>query len=175
MPSCTLKAQYVSANSPRRWTPKRTTLCLLKQYEDTLGQPCRDCPRIDWSNFPALHPMLATVLEWGHFLTDDQWATLEGVQARSLRVVVATVLESGRARAMNRNPDALQEKAERRKQRQQANKARGPFGAAPTEPSSPPQSRGRFWCWLWCYSSWFATSCRTRTSSKWKSYHWQRL
>ena len=42
MPFCLPKAHDVSAIS----------LCLLKQYEDTLGQPYRDCPRIDWSTFP---------------------------------------------------------------------------------------------------------------------------
>ena len=65
------KAQYVAANS----------LCLLKQYEDALGQqPYRNCPKIDWSTFPNLDPMVAIVLEWGHSLTDDQWAFLPADQ-----------------------------------------------------------------------------------------------
>ena len=57
------------ANSPRRMP---FSLCLLKQYEDTLGQPYRDCPLVDWSTLPGLDPMVATVLQWGHSLTDDQ-------------------------------------------------------------------------------------------------------
>ena len=51
MPFCIPNAQHVSANS----------LLLLKQYEDALGQPYRDCPKIDWSTFPGLDPMVATV------------------------------------------------------------------------------------------------------------------
>ena len=50
MPFCIPNAQHVSANS-----------LLLKQYEDALGQPYRDCPKIDWSTFPGLDPMVATV------------------------------------------------------------------------------------------------------------------
>ena len=56
--------------------------------------------------------------------------------------VNVTHYSPGRARAMNRNPDTLQEKADRRKQRQKENKARGSSGAAPTEPSSSPGEAG---------------------------------
>ena len=64
MPFCIPRAQHCSANS----------LLLLKQYEDALGgRAYRDCPAIDWNTFPGLDPMVATVLEWGHSMTDDQW------------------------------------------------------------------------------------------------------
>ncbi|OLP76398.1 hypothetical protein AK812_SmicGene43673 [Symbiodinium microadriaticum] len=64
MPFCIPPAQHCSANS----------LLLLKQYEDALGgRAYRDCPAIDWKTFPGLDPMVATVLEWGHSMTDDQW------------------------------------------------------------------------------------------------------
>ena len=50
---------------------------------------------------------------------------------------------AGRARQMNRNPETLQEKAERRRQRQKENKARGTAGAtSSTDPSSPPREAG---------------------------------
>ena len=62
---CCPRAQHVSANS----------LCLLKQYEDQLGGRCyKDCQKPDWNTFPGLDPMTATILEWGHSMTDDQWA-----------------------------------------------------------------------------------------------------
>ncbi|OLP83791.1 hypothetical protein AK812_SmicGene35407 [Symbiodinium microadriaticum] len=54
------------------------SMCL--HYQDALGQPYRDCPKIDWNTFPGLDPMVATVLEWGHSLTDDQWAVLPADQ-----------------------------------------------------------------------------------------------
>ena len=92
----------------------------------------------------GLDPMVATVLEWGHSLTDDQWAVLPADQKEFklsvsewllnstsandllndrdhdshtplLLTVHATHYSPGRARAMNRNPETLQEKAERRK------------------------------------------------------------
>ena len=45
---------------------------------------------------------------------------------------------------MNRNPDTLQEKAERRKQRQKENRAKGSSGAsAPPDPSSPVERQGQ--------------------------------
>ena len=163
MPFCIPRAQHCSANS----------LLLLKQYEDALGgRPYKDCPKVDWNTFPGLDPMVATVLEWGHSLTDDQWTEFpEDAKEFKLNVsewllnstsanyllndrdydshvpllltVNSTVFTAGRARQMNRNPDTLQEKAERRKQRQKENKARGSAGAAPsTDPSSPPREAG---------------------------------
>ena len=156
MPFCIPRAQHCSANS----------LLLLKQYEDALGgQAYKDCPKIDWSTFPGLDPMVATVLEWGHSMTDDQWTDFsEDAKEFKLSVsewlfnstsanyllndrdydshtpllltVNSTVFTAGRARQMNRNPDTLQEKAERRRQRQKENKARGSSGAAAsTDPS----------------------------------------
>ncbi|CAE7373144.1 unnamed protein product, partial [Symbiodinium sp. KB8] len=141
MPFCIPRAQHCSANS----------LLLLKQYEDALGQQHRGCRKIDWNTFPGLDPMVATVLEWGHSLTDDQWAVLPADQKEFklnvsewllnstsandllndrdhdshtplLLTVHATHYSPGRARAMNRNPETLQEKAERRKQIQKENK-----------------------------------------------------
>ena len=144
-------------------------------YEDSLGQPYRDCPKIDGNTFPGLAPMVATVLEWGHSLTDDQWSVLPAdqkefklnVSERLLNSISANYLlndtdhdshppllltvhathyshdSPGRAKAMNRNPETLQEKAERRRQRQKENKARGSSGAAAsTDPSSPPREAG---------------------------------
>ena len=163
MPFCIPRAQHCSANS----------LLLLKQYEDALGRPYRDCPKIDWNTFPGLDPMVATVLEWGHSMADDQWSDLPAdtkefklnvsewlLNSTSanyllndrvydshvplLLTVHATVYTPGRARQMNRNPETLQEKAERRKQRQKENKARSSSGAAAssTDPSSPPREAG---------------------------------
>ena len=149
MPFCILRAQHCSANS----------LLLLKQYGDALGRPYKDCPKIDWNTFPGLDPMVATVLEWGHSLTDDQWAEipadhkefklnvsewlLNSTSANYLLndrdhdshtplllTVHATHFSPGQSRSMNRSPDTLQAKAERRKQRQKENKARGSSGAA---------------------------------------------
>ena len=172
MPFCIPCAQHCSANS----------LLLLKQYEDALGQPYRDCPKIDWNTFPGLDPMVATVLEWGHSLTDDQWAVLPADQKEFklnvsewllnstsandllndrdhdshtplLLTVHATHYSPGRARAMNRNPETLQEKAERRKQIQKENKAPREAGSGagsgatasrsqrPAEPADPPSGK----------------------------------
>ena len=59
---CFPRAQFVSANS----------LCLLKQYEDLFaGRPYKDCDHPDWSTFPRLDPMVATVFEWGHSMDDE--------------------------------------------------------------------------------------------------------
>ena len=162
MPFCIPRAQHCSANS----------LLLLKQYEDALGQAWRDCPAIDWNTFPGLDPIVAAVLEWGHSMTDDEWSDqpadakefklsisewlLNSTSANYLLndrdydshtplllTVNANVYTPGRARQMNRNPETLQEKAERRKQRQKGNKARGSGAAASsTDPSSPPREAG---------------------------------
>ena len=163
MPFCIPRAQHCSANS----------LLLLKQYEDALGgRAYRDCPKIDGNTFPGLDPMVATVLEWGHSMTDDQWTEfpadtkefklsvsewlLNSTSANyllndrdydshvPLLLTVNSAVTPGRARQMNRNPDTLQEKAERRKQRQKENKARGSSGAAAssTDPSSAPREAG---------------------------------
>ena len=53
--------------------------------------------------------------------------------------VHANQYSGSRMRAMNRNPETVKEAADRRKQRQKANKARGPTGpqAAPMDQSSP--------------------------------------
>ena len=142
MPFCIPRAQHCSANS----------LLLHKQYEDALGgRPYKDCPMVDWNTFPGLDPMVATVLEWGHSFTDDQWTDFpEDTKEFKLSVsewllnstsanyllndrdydshvpllltVNLTVYTAGRARQMNRNPDTLQEKAERRRQRQKETK-----------------------------------------------------
>ena len=62
---CFPRAQHVTANS----------LCLLKQYEDTFGgAPYKHCTSPDWSTFPGLDPLAASVLEWGHSMDDDLWA-----------------------------------------------------------------------------------------------------
>ncbi|CAE7840536.1 unnamed protein product, partial [Symbiodinium microadriaticum] len=92
-------------------------------------------------------PAVQRLSEWGHSLTDNQWAVLPADQKEFklnvsewllnstsanyllnnrdhdshtplLLTIHATHFSPGRARAMNRNPEALQEKAERRKQRQ---------------------------------------------------------
>ena len=121
MPFCIPKPQHCSANS----------LLLLKQYEGSLGQPYTDCPNIDWNTFPGLDPMVATLLEWGHSLTDDQWSVLPADQKEFKLNVSEWLLNSTSAnyllndrdhdshtplllttRAMNRNPETLQEKAE---------------------------------------------------------------
>ena len=114
--------------------------------------------------------MVATVLEWGHALTDDQWTEFpEDAKEFKLNVsewllnstsanyllndrdydshvpllltVNSTVFTAGRARQMNRNPDTLQEKAERRKQRQKENKARGSAGATHQRTQALPLER----------------------------------
>ena len=142
---CCPRAQHVSANS----------LCLLKQYEDQLGGRCyKDCQKPDWNTFPGLDPMTATVLEWGHSMTDDQWADFPAnknefkIQVSEwllnstkesyllgdqdldshtplLLEVHANQFTGGRIKAMNRNPDTVQEAAARRKERQKMNKQRG--------------------------------------------------
>ena len=134
--------------------------------------PTRTVLRSIGTPFLVLILWVATVLEWGHSLTNDEWTEFpEDAKEFKLNVsewllnstsanyllndrdydshvpllltVNSTVFTAGRARQMNRNPDTLQEKAERRKQRQKENKARGSAGAAPsTDPSSPPREAG---------------------------------
>ena len=152
------KVQHVSANS----------LCLLKQYEDALGgAPYEECIAPDWSTFPGLDPLVASVFEWGHSMDDDTWANIPSGQPEFKVNVSEWVLNStsasyllndrdydshtpllievhanhfsrSRAKEMNRNPDTLKEAADRRKQRQKMNKARGSDdpSAAPTDPRS---------------------------------------
>ena len=69
--------RWTSLGATPTWPSNRCTnsLLLLIQYEDALGQPYRG-PQIDWNTFPGLDPMIATVLEWGHSMTDDQWSEL---------------------------------------------------------------------------------------------------
>ena len=125
---CCPKAQHVTANS----------LCLLKQYEDQLGgRHYRDCQQPDWNTFPGLDPMTATVLEWGHSMTDDQWAVFPAsknefkIQVSEwllnstkdsyllgdqdldshtplLLEIHANQFTGGRIKALNRNPDTVQ-------------------------------------------------------------------
>ena len=162
---CCPRAQHVSANS----------LCLLKQYEDQLGGRCyKDCQKPDWNTFPGLDPMTATVLEWGHSMTDDQWADFPAnknefkIQVSEwllnstkesyllgdqdldshtplLLEVHANQFTGGRIKAMNRNPDTVQEAAARRKERQKMNKQRGstsdPTADAP-QGAGFPQGKG---------------------------------
>ena len=152
---CFLKVQHVSANS----------LCLLKQYEDALGgAPYEERIAPDWSTFPGLDPLVASVFEWGHSMDDDTWANIPSGQPEFKVNVSEWVLNStsasyllndrdydahtpllievhanhfsrSRAKEMKRNPDTLKEAADRRKQRQKMNKARGSDdpSAAPTD------------------------------------------
>ena len=132
---CFPRVQHVSANS----------LCLLKQYEDLLGgQPYKDCDHPDWSTFPGLDPMVATVFEWGHSMDDEQWSMIPSAM-QELKVTVSEWLlnstsaayllndrdydshtpllvevhanqySGSRMRAMNRNPETVKEAADRRK------------------------------------------------------------
>ena len=155
---CFPKVQHVSANS----------LCLLKQHEDALGgAPYEECIAPDWSTFPGLDPLVASVFERGHSMDDDTWANIPSGQPEFKVNVSKWVLNStsasyllndrdydshtpllievhanhfsrSRAKEMNRNPDTLKEAADRRKQRQKMNKARGSDdpSAAPTDPRS---------------------------------------
>ena len=154
---CFPKVQHVSANS----------LCLLK-HEDALGgAPYEECIAPDWSTFPGLDPLVASVFERGHSMDDDTWANIPSGQPEFKVNVSKWVLNStsasyllndrdydshtpllievhanhfsrSRAKEMNRNPDTLKEAADRRKQRQKMNKARGSDdpSAAPTDPRS---------------------------------------
>ena len=155
---CFPKVQHVSANS----------LCLLKQYEDALGgAPYEECIAPDWSTFPGIDPLVAFVFEWGHSMDDDTWANIPSGQPEFKVNVSEWVLNStsaayllndrdydshtpllievqanhfsrSREKEMNRNPDTLKAAADRRKQRQKMNKARGSTDpqAAPTDPRS---------------------------------------
>eukprot|EP00439_Symbiodinium_sp_Y106_P084744 s1513_g26.t1 len=98
--------------------------------------------------------MTATILEWGHSMTDDQWADFPAsknefkIQVSEwflnsakesyllgdqdldshtplLLEIHANQFTGGRIKAMNRNPDTIQEAAARRKERQKRNKQRG--------------------------------------------------
>ena len=118
--------------------------------------------------------MTATVLEWGHSMTDDQWAEFPAsknefkIQVSEwllnstkdsyllgdqdldshtplLLEIHANQFTGGRIKAMNRNPDTVQEAAARRKERQKMNKQRGstsgPTADAP-QGAGFPQGKG---------------------------------
>ena len=80
-----------------------------------------------------------------------------------------TTFSRSRAKEMNRNPDTLKEAADRRKQRQKMNKARGSDdpSAAPTDPRSSQEEASSGTTVIW-----FSTSSRTRTTSRWQ--RWKR-
>ena len=155
---CFPRVQHVSANS----------LCLLKQYEDAPGgAPYEECIAPDWSTFPGIDPLVASVFEWGHSMDDDTWANIPSGEPEFKVNVSEWVLNStsasyllndrdydshtplligvhtnhfsrSRTKEMNSNPDTLKEAADRRKQRQKMNKARGSGdpSAAPTDSRS---------------------------------------
>ena len=84
---CFPKVHHVSANS----------LCLLKQYEDALGgAPYEECVAPDWSTFPSLDPLVASVFEWGHSMDDDTWAKAPSGQPEFKVNVSEWVLNSTR-------------------------------------------------------------------------------
>ena len=60
---CCPRVHHVKGNS---------ILWLLKQHEDQ---------KPDWNTLLGLDPMVATVLEWGHSSTHEQWANSPGTQA----------------------------------------------------------------------------------------------
>ena len=156
MPFCAPRVQNVTANS----------LGLLKQYEDQLGHDkYRYCVAPDWNTFPGLDPLVASVMEWGHSMDDEQWGSypsarfeykvhvsewlLNSTNAAYLLGdrdtdshtplmidVHANQYDRARARTLNRNPETVKEAADRRKERQKMNKARG-SGTAPKGTSSP--------------------------------------
>ena len=142
MPFCIPRAQHCSANS----------LLLLKQYEDVLGQPYRGLSEdrleyFSWSGSDGCHCFgvgpftyrrsVGRVLPADHKefkLNVSEWL-LNSTSANYLLnyrehdshtplllTVHATHFSPGQSRSMNRNPDTLQAKAERRKQRQKENK-----------------------------------------------------
>ena len=84
LPFCCPKVRHVSANS----------LYVLEQHEDALGQPFRDCPPIDWNVFPGLDPLVCSIFEWGHSLTDDEWSEIVGEPAEYRLGVSEWVLNS---------------------------------------------------------------------------------
>ena len=183
------RVQHVSANS----------LCLLKQYEDALGgAPYEECSSPDWSTFPGIDPLVASVFEWGHSMDDDTWANIPSGQPEFKVNVSEWVLNStsasyllndrdydshtpilievhanqfsrNRTKEMNRNPDTLKEAADRRKQRQKLNKARGSGGSS-GRTNGPTLFTGRGI--VRCTFIWLSTSSRTRTISQWK--RWRR-
>ena len=101
-----------------------------------------------WSDLPAdTKEFKLNVSEWllnstsaNYLLNDRDYDS----HVPLLLTVHATIYTPGRARQMNCNPETLQEKAERRKQRQKENKARSSSGAvaSSTDPSSPPREAG---------------------------------
>ena len=124
------------------------------------------CQKPDWNTFPGR--MRATVPELGHSMTDDQWADFPAnknefkIQVSEwllnstkesyllgdqdldshtplLVEVHANQFTGGRIKAMNRNPDTVQEAAARRKERQKMNKQRG---SASDPTADAPQGAG---------------------------------
>ena len=144
LPFCCPKVRHVSANS----------LYVLKQYEDALGQPFRDCPPIDWNVFPGLDPLVCSIFEWGHSLADDEWSEIVGEPAEYRLGVSEWVLNSdqsnyllgdrdndshtpllvdilpqhmtlARRKERDRKPQSVIDAAQRRKDRQRENKRMG--------------------------------------------------
>ncbi|CAE7944699.1 hypothetical protein AK812_SmicGene34183 [Symbiodinium microadriaticum] len=38
---------------------------------------CKECTQPDWSMYPPLDPLVATVMEWAHSMDDEQWAQVK--------------------------------------------------------------------------------------------------
>ena len=154
---CCPRVQHVSANS----------ILTLKQYEDMLGNaPYHQCAQLDWNTFPGLDPIVCSVFEWGHSMSTDEWSLFLETEAeftvkvsewllnstRSsylltdrdndshtplLLEVRATVLSNQQRKALDRNPNTLQEAGARRKERQRANRQKGREQQQPTSTTTP--------------------------------------
>ena len=92
-----LEAWVQAPQTPHMCFPRVTTrFCKQfvpssKQYEDALGgAPYEECIAPDWSTFPGIDPLVASVFEWGHSMDDDTWAKIPsgqpGIQGARLRV-----------------------------------------------------------------------------------------
>eukprot|EP00439_Symbiodinium_sp_Y106_P029867 s2600_g3.t1 len=139
---CFPRVQHVSANS----------LCLLKQYEDALGGAAyEDCTVPDWSTFPGLDPLVASVFEWGHSVDDETWANIPSGQQEFRVNVSEWVLNSTSASYLLNDRDydshtpLLIEAAPTDPRSPQGEASSGVASSGsqrPPEPAQPPSGKG---------------------------------
>ena len=75
--SVDIRGSYVRTNpswvTSSRRGPKlhKVHICASPEYSTFPQTACAD-----WSTFPGLDPMVATVFEWGHSMDDEQWSMI---------------------------------------------------------------------------------------------------
>ena len=140
-------------------------LGVLHWYEETYSMPYRNAPQVDWRTAPSLDCIVACVLEWDHSYSPQRWPTKTDAREAEYKIHVSEwVLNTNRSHYMlvdsdndshmpllftltpmwlsnqqrkelDRRGATVKEAADRRKERQKANKAKA-------QPQEAPPAKG---------------------------------